>query len=108
MCKILLLNWFWNESVTAYGETTVRGEPIPCGGKIRLQHLKTRSFLHSHHFPAPLSKSEQVRLRDQFGDVSTFNLLIFMSFDSQEISAFGNDNESDTGDNWIVNCNGDE
>lgn len=56
-----------------------RGLPIECGATIRLQHVETRKFLHSHLFKSPLSSQ-------------------------QEVSAFGNDDESDTGDYWQVIC----
>ena len=56
-----------------------RGSPIECGATIRLQHVQTRKFLHSHLFKSPLSNQ-------------------------QEVSAFGSDNESDTGDHWQVHC----
>uniref|UniRef100_A0A8R1HXA6 MIR domain-containing protein n=1 Tax=Caenorhabditis japonica TaxID=281687 RepID=A0A8R1HXA6_CAEJA len=61
-----------------------RGDVIKCGDKIRLKHLTTATFLHSHHFTAPLSKN------------------------NQEVSAFGSEAESDSGDNWTVLCHGDE
>ncbi|KAF1579159.1 UNVERIFIED_CONTAM: Stromal cell-derived factor 2, partial [Eudyptes robustus] len=61
-----------------------RGEPIKCGDTIRLVHLTTKCFLHSHEFPSPLSKG------------------------NQEISCFGkSDEQSDTGDHWKVVCNSD-
>ncbi|XP_075215554.1 stromal cell-derived factor 2 [Lycorma delicatula] len=60
----------------------VRGEPIKCNSVIRLQHLVTSKNLHSHHFPSPLSGN-------------------------QEISAYGNDGEGDSGDHWIVVCDND-
>ena len=47
-----------------------------CKGVIRLQHLNTRAFLHSHHFSSPLSGN-------------------------QEVSAFG---DSDSGDNGQFSC----
>lgn len=56
-----------------------RGEPIECGSTIRLQHVQTRKFLHSHLFKSPLSSQ-------------------------QEVSAFGNDGDTDTGDHWMVYC----
>ncbi|XP_076034883.1 stromal cell-derived factor 2 [Oratosquilla oratoria] len=59
-----------------------RGESISCGQNIRLQHLATSRNLHSHHFSSPLS-------------------------DQQEISAFGEGGEGDSGDNWVVICDGD-
>lgn len=44
-----------------------------------MQHVQTRKFLHSHLFKSPLSSQ-------------------------QEVSAFGSDEDSDTGDHWIVYC----
>ncbi|GMT30382.1 hypothetical protein PFISCL1PPCAC_21679, partial [Pristionchus fissidentatus] len=77
------VNSHWN-LLAALGKPTIRGEPVQCGDKIRLQHLKTECFLHSHHFDAPLSKG------------------------NQEVSCFGSEKESDTGDNWEVVCGNDE
>lgn len=59
-----------------------RGEPINCGATIRLEHLATHKNLHSHHFTSPLSNN-------------------------QEVSAFGDNGEGDTGDNWTVVCSSD-
>lgn len=56
-----------------------RGKPIECGSIIRLQHVQTRRYLHSHLFGSPLTGQ-------------------------QEVSAFGNDNDSDTGDHWMIYC----
>jgi dolichyl-phosphate-mannose--protein O-mannosyl transferase len=60
------------------------GQPIHCGDTVRLMHLKTKKYLHSHFIPSVLSP------------------------DSYEISAFGgiNDTGGDSGDNWILSCNG--
>ncbi|XP_071550076.1 stromal cell-derived factor 2-like [Panulirus ornatus] len=60
-----------------------RGEPVACGQTIRLEHLPTRKNLHSHLFSSPLS-------------------------DKQEISAFGEEGEGDSGDEWMVICDGEE
>jgi dolichyl-phosphate-mannose--protein O-mannosyl transferase len=49
---------------------------------MRLEHLATNKNLHSHHFSSPLSNN-------------------------QEISAYGDQGEGDTGDHWIVVCRGD-
>lgn len=81
------------QSVTAYPESDdvnsywiVQGpvaEPCKPGfpfkkkQKLRLQHISTRKWLHSHLFQSPLSGN-------------------------QEVSAFGSDTQSDGGDNWIV------
>jgi len=51
---------------------------IKCGSVIRLKHLNTGRWLHSHKFRSPLSNQ-------------------------QEVSAFDG---SDTGDNWEVRCDG--
>uniref|UniRef100_A0A7E4W1C8 MIR domain-containing protein n=1 Tax=Panagrellus redivivus TaxID=6233 RepID=A0A7E4W1C8_PANRE len=64
-------------------EQCPRGTPVKCGDTIRLLHLATKCLLHSHDFPAPLTKAHQ------------------------EISCFGKDGEGDTGDNWKVVCGGD-
>ncbi|GBO46428.1 Stromal cell-derived factor 2-like protein 1, partial [Araneus ventricosus] len=57
-------------------------DPIACGTTIRFEHLQTKKNLHSHHFPSPLSNN-------------------------QEVSAFGENGEGDTGDHWIVTCSSD-
>ena len=54
-----------------------QGTVIKKGDEVRLQHAATRRWLHSHLFSSPLSNN-------------------------QEVSCFGSDNESDTGDIWIV------
>jgi len=59
-----------------------RGVPVKCGDNIRLQHLTTSRNLHSHAFSSPLSGG-------------------------QEVSAFGEEGEGDTGDYWIVVCTSD-
>ena len=60
----------------------MRGEPVECGQKIRLEHLSTHRNLHSHLFSSPLSSQ-------------------------QEVSAFGEGGRGDTGDVWKVMCEGD-
>ena len=61
----------------AHGETCERGTGFAHGAKIRLQHANTRTWLHSHAHRSPLSGN-------------------------QEVSAYGNDDTSDTGDHWVV------
>jgi dolichyl-phosphate-mannose--protein O-mannosyl transferase len=53
--------------------------PIACGSMVRLEHVGTGKNLHSHLFKAPLSGN-------------------------QEVSAFGDGGNGDTGDNWIIVC----
>lgn len=52
---------------------------IKCGDRIRLQHMATKRFLHSHHFQSPLSGN-------------------------QEISCYGEEGIGDTGDHWELLC----
>lgn len=52
---------------------------IKCGDRIRLQHVATKRFLHSHHFQSPLSSQ-------------------------QEISCYGEEGVGDSGDNWDLLC----
>ncbi|XP_014213484.1 stromal cell-derived factor 2 [Copidosoma floridanum] len=63
------------------GKHCTRGKPIKCADKIRLEHLSTKKNLHSHHVSSPLSGK-------------------------QEVSAYGNHGEGDTGDHWLVVCPG--
>lgn len=67
---------------TASGQPTCpEGKPIKCGSAVRLVHLNTKKYLHSHLHASPVSH----RL---------------------EISGYGNADEgvSDSGDNWRVEC----
>lgn len=56
-----------------------RGTPIKCGDKIRLQHGSTKRNLHSHFFQSPITHN-------------------------QEVSAFGEGGNGDTGDDWEIRC----
>lgn len=51
-----------SDAISALKESCNRGEAIKCGDKIRLKHLTTGCFLHTHHFHAPLSKHYQVSI----------------------------------------------
>ena len=53
------------------------GAVLKNGAVVRLQHAATRRWLHSHHFPSPLSRG-------------------------QEVSAFGGDGASDHLDEWTL------
>mmetsp|Transcript_33042 Transcript_33042/g.43496 ORF Transcript_33042/g.43496 Transcript_33042/m.43496 type:complete len:258 (-) Transcript_33042:341-1114(-) len=65
---------------SAHGEVPCEvGEPIKCNSVVRLTHHTTNRNLHSHLFSSPLSKQ-------------------------QEVSAFGERTEGDSGDNWTVVC----
>ncbi|KAG0346283.1 hypothetical protein BG004_001991 [Podila humilis] len=58
------------------GHTCERGEPVPCGSVIRLKHVNTKKFLHSHHHQSPMSGGLEVSAYDGL----------------------------DSGDNWTLNC----
>ncbi|XP_062195846.1 stromal cell-derived factor 2-like protein [Phragmites australis] len=58
-----------------------QGDTIAHGAIVRLQHMRTRKWLHSHLHASPI----------------TGNL---------EVSCFGSDNESDTGDYWRLEIEG--
>ncbi|KAK9141537.1 hypothetical protein Syun_010937 [Stephania yunnanensis] len=58
-----------------------QGNAITSGTVIRLQHMKTRKWLHSHLHASPISG----------------NL---------EVSCFGSDSDSDTGDHWMLEIEG--
>ncbi|KAJ1563799.1 Stromal cell-derived factor 2-like protein 1, partial [Cladochytrium tenue] len=53
-----------------------RGQAVRCGDGVRLQHMNTKKFLHSHQHASPLSSN-------------------------QEVSAY---EHSDEGDNWKLVC----
>ncbi|KAJ8683913.1 hypothetical protein QAD02_019705 [Eretmocerus hayati] len=61
------------------GKHCPRGQPFKCGDIIRLEHTQTQKNLHSHHVSSPLSGK-------------------------QEVSAYGNNGDGDTGDHWMIVC----
>ncbi|CAI9261813.1 unnamed protein product [Lactuca saligna] len=80
--KVNDANSYWVVGPTL--ETSVKqGESIKSGTIIRLQHLKTRKWLHSHLHASPLSG----------------NL---------EVSCFGDGGRSDSGDHWKLVIEGSE
>jgi MIR domain len=58
-----------------------QGEFIKKGRQLRLQHVGTKKWLHSHLHRSPLSGQ-------------------------QEVSAYGSSQQSDSGDNWLVTWDG--
>ena len=67
-------NSYWTVR-PALGSSCAQGVRIAHGGLIRLQHLETRKWLHSHSHRSPLSNQ-------------------------QEVSAYGDENTSNTNDHW--------
>jgi dolichyl-phosphate-mannose--protein O-mannosyl transferase len=55
------------------------GSVVKCGSKVRLEHAQTGKNLHSHLFNSPISGQ-------------------------QEVSAYGEGGDGDTGDNWELVC----
>jgi dolichyl-phosphate-mannose--protein O-mannosyl transferase len=76
------VNSHWEVKGATAKKFCKRGEPVQCGQQVRLQHLTTSRNLHSHHFSSPLSNK-------------------------QEVSAFGEEGDGDTGDVWAVVCDDD-
>ncbi|KPP63875.1 stromal cell-derived factor 2-like [Scleropages formosus] len=73
-------NSYWSVRGTS-SLTCQRGTPVRCGQTIRLTHVNTGRNLHSHYFASPLSAN-------------------------QEVSAFGENGEGDSLDEWMVLCGG--
>ena len=69
--------WQLKEAVGA--AVRVPGTPLRCGDVVRLQHVTTRRYLHSHLHTSPLTNK-------------------------QEVSGYGEGSHSDTGDSWRVDC----
>jgi hypothetical protein len=44
------------------GKHCAQGSPVKFGTQLRLQHLTSRRWLHSHHFSSPLTSNQEVRL----------------------------------------------
>ncbi|KAI5073061.1 hypothetical protein GOP47_0011074 [Adiantum capillus-veneris] len=63
------------------GSDAQQGDIVSEGAVIRLQHMKTRKWLHSHLHASPISGNA-------------------------EVSGFGADDQSDTGDLWILEIEG--
>ncbi|KAI7900602.1 mannosyltransferase [Cokeromyces recurvatus] len=56
-------NSFWIVEA-AYGKVCKRGEAVPCGSSIRLKHVNTQGYLHSHRHQSPLSREQEVSCYD--------------------------------------------
>jgi len=65
----------------AHGTHCPQGTPVKNGMAIRFTHLKTKKNLHTHAFPSPLTKQ-------------------------QEVSAYGNAGEGDSMDDWVLETEG--
>ena len=71
------------------------------GTRIRLQHLETRRWLHSHSHLSPLSGHVAQAQRHAFRTAArSHGSLHHSARRQQEVSAFGDDNQSNTNDNW--------
>ncbi len=47
---------------TLQGQHISQGTPIKSGTVLRLQHMATNKWLHSHDFPSPLTNKHEVKL----------------------------------------------
>jgi len=79
----LLPLWMVIEPYSKDSKACMTGTPLKCNDIIRLVHVATDKYLHSHHVQANLSRE-------------------------QEVSGFGGENESDESDNWKVECIGNQ
>ena len=77
-----------------------QGTRVSKGTRVRLQHLETRRWLHSHSHLSPLSgrvaRAQQRLIRTP----CSRGVLRLSDRRQQEVSAFGDDNQSNTNDNW--------
>ena len=62
-CFLLLAVGSYAVVHSPQGSTCLQGTPIENGQRLRLQHASTRRWLHSHHFPSPLTNNQEVRLK---------------------------------------------
>lgn len=78
-------------------ECCVYRKPVECGSVIRLQHLQTHLYLHSHNFRSPLSHNQEVSC---FGDGSQGDE------GTVEPNACSKWTRliSFVGDNWVLEC----
>ena len=72
-------NSLWQIREPSGSPVVAIGTPLACGDVIRLQHVGTRRYLHSHLHTSPLTNK-------------------------QEVSGYGEGAHSDTGDSWRVDC----
>lgn len=91
----------WQVQEAYSKETCVNGEPIKCGDTIRLMHINTQKWLHTHHIPSVLSKHHQ--------EVSAFG----SGKDGRSSSGAGDSpdknhlfTDGDKLDNWQLLCSG--
>ena len=63
----------YSSSCVAQGEECAQGTPLKSGARVRLQHVNTRTWLHSHHFPSPLTQNQEARhASSSFPSLSSF------------------------------------
>lgn len=99
-----------------------QGTPIKSGQEIRLQHIVTRRWLHSHLFSSPLSNNQEVCVC-VLGCTSppVFEMLArhppprtaghalatcIAGLPRPQVSCFGDDKNTDSGDVWRVEWDG--
>ncbi len=110
----------------AQHERCAQGSPVKLGQQLRLQHLVTRRWLHSHHFASPLTNNQEVSHHGNCA-VSMLSSTMFCRLLSHgrgcgcrrarpsavtlsprppampmQVSAFGDDKSTDTGDVWTL------
>ncbi|OEL19403.1 Stromal cell-derived factor 2-like protein [Dichanthelium oligosanthes] len=95
-----------------------QGDPITHGTIIRLQHMRTRKWLHSHLHASPITGNLEVSTnylyfwamlagaKRTFYRKSGFRHHVKFMYLYSQVSCFGGENESDTGDYWRLEIEG--
>ena len=93
-----------------------QGTPITNGQLVKLQHIGTRRWLHSHLFASPLSNNQEVGAsgvqlrcvanRSACRPAGPHACLAPLVAEHAQVSCFGDDSTTDTGDVWRVEWDG--
>nr|CAD1825670.1 unnamed protein product [Ananas comosus var. bracteatus] len=86
-------NSYWVHCKAYHDSSDKQGDAIKSGTIIRLQHMKTRKWLHSHLHASPISGNLEVSG-------------VWVDLSREAVSCFGVDGESDTGDYWRLEIEG--
>jgi dolichyl-phosphate-mannose--protein O-mannosyl transferase len=84
------INSYWIVKQAHGASRRPAGTPVQCGDTIRLQHLSSGNNLHSHLHKAPMSGDYEVSgYRNDEGSLQRWH-------------------DGDTGDNWVLHCDGED
>ncbi|KAF3325861.1 stromal cell-derived factor 2-like protein [Carex littledalei] len=84
-----------------------QGDAITHGTVIRFQHMRTRKWLHSHLHASPISGNLEVCfVYSIFPYISFYLDIFYLLFCLFQVSCFGSEHQSDTGDHWRLEIDG--